>query len=56
MIPYEVDPSLHNDKPHEPMLDDGFSPPVAPQQPVPTSSTEHMSPDAPSAVGEKSGF
>jgi hypothetical protein len=24
MIPYEVDPSLHSEKPHEPKLDDGF--------------------------------
>ena len=27
MIPYEVDPSLHSTKPHEPVLDDGFSRP-----------------------------
>jgi hypothetical protein len=27
MIPYELDPSLHTAKPHEPALDDGFSPP-----------------------------
>lgn len=27
MIPYDVDPSLHSTKPHEPVLDDGFSRP-----------------------------
>jgi hypothetical protein len=27
MIPYELDPSLHSGEPHEPKLDDGFSPP-----------------------------
>jgi len=27
MIPYEVDPSLYSDKPEQPLLDDGFSPP-----------------------------
>jgi hypothetical protein len=27
VIPYEVDPSLHSTRPHEPVLDDGFSRP-----------------------------
>lgn len=34
MIPYDVDPSLHNTEPHEPLLGDGFSPPE-PLQPAP---------------------
>ena len=29
MIPYEVDPSLHTEVPHEPVLDDGYSKPEA---------------------------
>jgi hypothetical protein len=28
MIPYQVDPSLHPDRPAPPQLDDGFSPPA----------------------------
>jgi hypothetical protein len=27
MIPYDIDPSLHNTEPESAMLDDGFSPP-----------------------------
>ena len=27
MIPYDLDPSLHNAEPEPPLLDDGFSPP-----------------------------
>lgn len=27
MIPYDVDPSLHDHEPGPPVLDDGFSPP-----------------------------
>ena len=27
MIPYDLDPSLHNAQPQSTMLDDGFSPP-----------------------------
>jgi hypothetical protein len=41
MIPYDVDPSLHNTQPHEVQLDDGFSPPE-PIQPV----ASHESPVA----------
>jgi hypothetical protein len=29
MIPYEIDPSLHDAEPAPALLDDGFSPPVA---------------------------
>ena len=29
MIPYEIDPSLHDAEPAPVLLDDGFSPPVA---------------------------
>ena len=29
MIPYDIDPSLHDHEPGPPMLDDGFSPPAA---------------------------
>lgn len=28
MIPYDVDPSLHDHEPAPPVLDDGFSPPA----------------------------
>jgi hypothetical protein len=53
MIPYEVDPSLHQNKPQEPLLEDGFSPPDA-AQPAPPAS--QLPPDAPDPLGEKSGF
>lgn len=34
MIPYDVDPSLHDHEPGPPVLDDGFSPPDRqPQRP-----------------------
>jgi hypothetical protein len=29
MIPYDIDPSLHDTEPAPALLDDGFSPPVA---------------------------
>lgn len=31
MIPYDIDPSLHGGEPAPAVLDDGFSPPRAPQ-------------------------
>jgi len=34
MIPYEVDPSLHNADPEPEQLDDGFSPPHRHHAPV----------------------
>ena len=30
MIPYDIDPSLHDGEPEPTSLDDGFSPPDAP--------------------------
>lgn len=58
MIPYEVDPTLHTGKPHEPMLDDGFSPPAPDAGPVPSAelptAPPHRSADA--VLSEKSDF
>jgi hypothetical protein len=58
MIPYEVDPSLHNDKPAEQALDDGFSPPASSQQQPPVASPTRDSPPEPvsNPLGDKSGF
>jgi hypothetical protein len=44
MIPYEVDPSLHDSQPRDEALGDGFSPPPAndtalPAQPAVTTGT-----------------
>jgi hypothetical protein len=44
MIPYEIDPSLHNGEPEPTVLDDGFSPPhggepAANSEQPPTSQT-----------------
>jgi hypothetical protein len=53
MIPYDLDPSLHNTQPHEPKLDDGFSRPEEdagvqpPKQPP-------VHPEA--LIGDKSAF
>lgn len=33
MIPYQIDPSLHNGEPAPPLLHDGFSPPAPSEQP-----------------------
>jgi len=57
MIPYEVDPSLHNNKPPEPALDDGFSPPEAaePTRPEPETSDDEAS-KAHDPLDDKSGF
>ena len=33
MIPYDIDPSLHDHEPGSAVLDDGFSPPVPRPQP-----------------------
>lgn len=32
MIPYDIDPSLHDHEPDPPVLDDGFSAPAPPQR------------------------
>ncbi|GAB2584818.1 hypothetical protein GCM10027034_16460 [Ramlibacter solisilvae] len=57
MIPYEVDPSLHNDKPEKPLLDDGFSPPD-PDQPTPPPPQGAPAPHdgVSDPWGQKSGF
>jgi hypothetical protein len=56
MIPYEVDPSLHNNRPPEPVLDDGFSPPEPPQPPATESATSVPPGQAGDPLGDKSGF
>ncbi len=48
MIPYDVDPSLHETQPAPTLLDDGFSPPApddsaqAPAQPASRAEVEAM--------------
>jgi hypothetical protein len=41
MIPYDVDPSLHNADPEPEQLDDGFSPPQRPHAPPQTEGHAH---------------
>ena len=55
MIPYDVDPSLHNTQPHEVQLDDGFSPPE-PVQPVPHESPVATPPPVDPKLWDKSDF
>ncbi|HET6827306.1 MAG TPA: hypothetical protein VFH35_01410 [Ramlibacter sp.] len=51
MIPYDIDPSLHDSEPPPKKLGDGFSPPEhAPQEPV----CEHV--EAPPQLPAKSPF
>jgi hypothetical protein len=46
VIPYDVDPSLHSTQPHEPVLDDGFSPPGKDEEhAVPASQGEPVLPE-----------
>jgi hypothetical protein len=49
MIPYELDPSLHNAQPQSTMLDDGFSPPQShPRSPeAPQDELSYPAPDRP---------
>ena len=56
MIPYEVDPSLHTDQPHETRLDDGFSPP--PDESTPASANTTVSAPQPvdPSLWKKSDF
>jgi hypothetical protein len=59
MIPYEMDPSLHAAEPHEPVLDDGFSPPppdVAPATPADEPSTVSTPPPIDPVLWDKSDF
>lgn len=61
MIPYDIDPSLHAEKPHEAVLDDGFSPPSGEDpQPNPGTGTSPSTVATPQPVApglwEKSGF
>lgn len=57
MIPYDIDPSLHDGEPEPSSLDDGFSPPLHE-----THETQPEEPDAPpaesvdSALWKKSPF
>jgi hypothetical protein len=55
MIPYEVDPSLHNADPEPEQLDDGFSPPHRHHAPVHADGDAHEEPPDPS-LGTKSLF
>jgi hypothetical protein len=56
MIPYEVDPSLHTEAPHEPTLDDGFSRPEAAHD-EPGNEADTRPGDSPeSRISEKSDF
>jgi hypothetical protein len=41
MIPYDVDPSLHNANPEPEQLDDGFSPPQRPHAPPQAEGHAH---------------
>lgn len=56
MIPYQIDPSLHDSEPPPPLLEDGFSPPHPPTLDEPADA--HLeAPAAPElAIGEKSDF
>lgn len=57
MIPYDLDPSLHSSEPHEPALDDGFSPPAS-HEPAPAPAVTTATPEAPvdPALWAKSDF
>lgn len=44
MIPYDVDPSLHDHEPGPPVLNDGFSPPDRPPPPRPDGETGQAAP------------
>jgi hypothetical protein len=46
MIPYQVDPSLHPDRPAPPQLDDGFSPPARRAGAPGPSHEQHADEDA----------
>jgi hypothetical protein len=56
MIPYEIDPSLHDSEPPPPLLEDGFSPPHPAAHDEPADA--HLEAPAPPefAIGEKSPF
>jgi hypothetical protein len=58
MIPYEVDPSLHNADPEPEQLDDGFSPPHRHHQaPVHADGDAVTTDDPPDpSLGDKSLF
>ena len=54
MIPYDIDPSLHDSEPEPQELGDGFSPPTQAQ---PEEASEaHLDAAAEAAFGEKSPF
>jgi hypothetical protein len=44
MIPYDVDPSLHDHEPGPPVLDDGFSPPDRQPRHPPEGEPEEAAP------------
>jgi hypothetical protein len=57
MIPYEVDPSLHNADPEPEQLDDGFSPPHLHHTPVHADGDADVADDPPDpSLGAKSLF
>lgn len=40
MIPYDIDPSLHDHEPGSSVLEDGFSPPVQRPEPGPDAGAQ----------------
>ena len=54
MIPYEIDPSLHGGEPAPAVLDDGFSPPRAPE-PVAQAAAETTAPTSEPAASPSEG-
>lgn len=58
MIPYDIDPSLHDSEPAPEKLGDGFSP--RPHEPQPEGAAspacEHVEPQSEAVLGPKSPF
>ena len=55
MIPYDIDPSLHDGEPAPRRLDDGFSPPHA-DRTADEFADEHAEAAPPVTLGDKSPF
>ena len=56
MIPYDIDPSLHDSEPPPPQLEDGFSPPHAEAHDEPRDAHAETPGSPELALGEKSPF
>jgi hypothetical protein len=56
MIPYDIDPSLHDGEPAPEKLGDGFSPPPHEREAAAAPRCEHVEPPPESALGPKSPF